>query len=404
MCSSYAPHSNVCRLPSGFPTKYKSRLPNSRITSAVPGALSDESHTIRGMVVYKNGKEETLKVIGSNNEAKLIEEESVCAHPVVRQHEAVEKPVSSRESARTTQRSSPSDSDGKSQLKKSVSNIETTAVQFVSEPLPSTRKKSIISKFWDSPLGKKLPIGGALAWLRPRNNEVNIKNNFTSSVVVLTGKPKPRTIWSGLKRRFLWKSTSRRRPSSSRPDGQEAEEQANHSSSPTSPREPELSNRHAPSRQYVWKTAPLVVNTAIEDGVENIDLVHTSAQKSSPESVYKQQANTTNEEIESEISKHSSYVPPSRYIWRSANRQQATQAWTSRSNVATNKPQDLIHKRRRKRPPKSYLWRKDDVERDDVWHQEKQRQLEKDVRLRDDLRYSNKRRDDWYEDAVLYHH
>jgi len=343
----------------GYHGQYSSPHRERRIPSSIPGSEAHDSKRKRGMIVYRNGKEEKVKRLDSddNNSWGSSVGKTDKTNTIHRAY-----PDDKRNSAESE--ASKNCSHHKLEVKNDIVNnlVDQTKKLETREPLTVTHeKKTIISKFWDSPLGKKLPIGGPLAWFRSKKlHPVNEKAFISQSMCVIPSKP--RNIWSGLKRKFIWNYTSlRRRPCSRHPDGQEAEPQIK-VTPPSAPScEPRSVSRFAPSRQFVWKTASSPVKNLSDEEVEVINL---SSPKNLPGTPLPN--NVADDVFEEEIIPKASVRPnspffASRFTWRSSNTKPAKQQAWGQGVAYRNKIFPNLYEEANcsptQRNTRSYLWR-----------------------------------------------
>ena len=373
--SRHAPMSSVptcCgtgRPISGSHLHYKSARPSRRVPSSIPASGFNDSSRKRGMVVYKIGKEEKLKMIDddvevhSTRKRSSFEEanETVARECTFSKRGSQDDSLDDRSSAKSceTKKSNPK-SDPVSTTHHHHSHHTANHSKIDEEPSVKSQKKTIMNKFWQSPLGKKLPIGGPLAWFRSHHlqplSEGKAGSIGPNAVVV---RHKPRNLWSGLKRRFLWKSVSKtRRPSSSRPDGQEADVQVKVIPPTASSCDLRSASRHAPSRQYVWKTLSTQHDLVENNEVEVMELPLQKVPGSPSPISLDHNDDVFEDEILAKVTKRpNSPFFSSRYIWRSANKKTSKQAWNRTSGDHRKIESETKHK-----SPRSYLWKSNNVQ------------------------------------------
>ena len=368
LCRSPFLNSARRRPPSGSYGFYRSPC-RGRVPSSFPDAAVNESHRKRGMVVYRNRNEEKMKILDSDenaSEKRFASEGRGVAEANLRGREytiakenTVEEVAVLKENAHRR----------KTNVVNSGETIgRTKTVRSNEPPVVTHEKKTILNKFWSSPLGKKLPIGGPLSWFRPRSLQtVSEKVIMNSSTRVVRLRPKPRSIWSGLRRRFLWKnSSSQRRPSTRCPDGQESDPPTKVTpSAATPPCEPRSVSRYAPSRQYVWKTASSPFKSVTDDDLEVLNL---RSPQSLPEPPSPHRDEYDNDNVfEEEILPKSTRWPnspffSSRFTWQRSNTKQTTQAWNQAGLHRTQRHDtSQASCSSSQRNIRSYLWKSNNV-------------------------------------------
>jgi len=229
-------------------------------------------------------------------------------------------------------------------------------------------KPTIMGKFWQSSLGKRLPIGGPMRWFRLRgfrHRSQPASASMSARSHQLSACKRRSSLWSSLRRRFIWKTTSRRRRSSSGPDGQEdAAKRSNHSPVTNHPVPSPTPHRHAPSRQFVWKTRSSSRNIATADTRDDCDVIELSSTQSSlnlhVESLSHRQESRPSKQRELHGKRQRSPFFSSRYIWRSENGHKSGSSQDRRGRSSFTCFDRTSAKRARiARQQRRFLWKSD---------------------------------------------
>ena len=355
---SAAPPSGIQRPLSGSRLHYRSSRLNKRAVRRLSHSEADESTKIRGMVVYKNGKEEKMKMLDDDEKSSRI---NLDLKPRINErNKNVPDYVFTKTESITSKDESSRKSSGSRKCNRKINKQKFPLSDQEQNSVTEPNKKTIFGKFWDSPLGKKLPIGGPLSWFRrpqvlPPLSENSVENPLSKPVAT---NPKTRGLWNGIKRRFLWKSVSRKRPSSHRHIDRESDAVMN-----ISPRnmsaEPGCPSRRAPSRQFVWKTASTPINHISNNEIDVIDC--SPVAQDVVDLSYAERNRRNEPELEEVIlpnlqRRQRSPFFSSKYTWRSPNTHDAKQAWGHGGSSKDNNVNSTTKSFNR-----SYLWRKNEV-------------------------------------------
>lgn len=206
-------------------------------------------------------------------------------------------------------------------------------------------KKTMLEKFWESPLGKKLPIGGPMKWFRGRVPLDNQPEKKQSQVATKSVVPKrPFKLWNNLKRRFIWKTSSHPIRASSISEVHPKIEDAV-LDMPNVPTD----NHRSTSRQYVWKTSSTVPrpNSTISSDSSVFETIPVSPLL------------RTNQIPQIQNSRPMSPFFSSKFIWRSESVQRGFVSPKS-TNHSQGKLLDAANPTKSKNARKSFLWKSDD--------------------------------------------
>lgn len=363
---------NRIRPTSGSRLRYRSSRLNRRTEKSLSCHDNDESSKIRGMVVYKNRNEEKLKMLGEDEENVSIKteldphenDENKSAFHLV---SATIKPSPIENGKDESSRINNVSERRKTKvIKSSIVEPSPLVYQFSEAPV-EIAKRTMIDKFWDSPLGKKLPIGGPLTWFRrPRVLHPVSENEVENpSAIPVAVKSKQRSLWSGIKHRFLWKNVSRKRASSScnsNPVEDVADMSPRNASVEPTPRCP---TRHAQSRQYVWKTASSPMSHVVDDDIEIIEFLPRNQSFESQHDQHQKQHVSEQEEVILPNMQKCQRSPffASKYTWRSSNTNVTKQTWGQSEAWKNNHYHNTGENRsgNNSRLTRNYLWQRNNV-------------------------------------------